>query len=78
MSAENCNNCRFFRLHNFHFATHGECLRYPPVPIIPPDYDDAVAYVPEVEQSHWCGEWKPKGTTSQEIPANAIDPEELS
>lgn len=29
-----------------------------------------------VVHSHWCGEWKPI-TTSQEIPVNAVDPEEL-
>lgn len=72
-NVENCDNCKFFKQDVPGWSPSGYCVRYPPVPIV---LGDMVAYVPQVDHEHWCGEWKPI-TTSQEIPASAVDPEEL-
>lgn len=76
-NVENCGNCKFFE--SDYIANNwadGSCQRFPPVPVYFPGENEAEACVPDVVHSYWCGEWKPI-TTSQEIPANAVDPEEL-
>lgn len=77
MSAENCENCRFFKSDVPGWSESGYCCRYPPIPVFCEcDGNESNACWPGVGCEDWCGEFKPKAI-SQEIPANAVDQEEL-
>ena len=56
---KNCVDCVYFEGFRTDGEGTGECVRYPPIPILGERYG-IIAQFPVVTLLTWCGEWEEK------------------